>query len=283
MILLDYSSVTMSSLMTRIDEYEKDTNLLRHQILNIIRLYNVQFRSDFGEMIICMDAANNWRRDRYPFYKANRRKSRSNSVYDWDKIYSVLNEVRDEMTTMSPFRCVRINRCEADDVIAAIVEKKRPEEPILIISPDRDFVQLQKYPNVKQYSNLQKKWIKPNVSAEYDLKEKVLKGDMGDGVPNVMSDDNVIIDETLRQTPLRKAKLDSLMQDPESLGTTIARRIIRNRDLIDLNRTPTDLKTEIMNQFNEKSKGSINSLMNLLSKYKMKMLLEALPDFETNK
>jgi len=283
MILLDYSSVTMSSLMTRIDEYDQDTNLLRHQILNIIRLYNVQFRSDFGEMIICMDAANNWRRDRYPFYKANRRKSRSNSVYDWDKIYSVLNEVRDEMTTMSPFRCVRINRCEADDVIAAIVEKKRPEEPILIISPDRDFVQLQKYANVKQYSNLQKKWIEPKVSAQYDLQEKVLKGDMGDGVPNVMSDDNVILDESLRQTPLRKAKLESLMQDPESLGTTIARRVIRNRDLIDLNRTPLELKNEIINQFNEKSKGSINSLMNLLSKYKMKMLLEALPDFETNK
>lgn len=283
MILLDYSSVTMSSLMTRIDDYEDDTSLLRHQIFNIIRLYNVQFRSDFGEMIICMDAANNWRRDRYPFYKANRRKSRSNSVHDWNKIYSVLNEVRDEMTTMSPFRCVRIDRCEADDVIAAIVEKKRPDEPLLIISPDRDFVQLQKYSNVKQYSNLQKKWIEPKVSAEYDLREKVLKGDMSDGVPNVMSDDNVIIEESLRQTPLRKAKFDSLMNDPESLGTAIARRVIRNRDLVDLNRTPIELKEQILTQFKEKSEGSINSLMNLLSKYKMKMLLEALPDFETNK
>ena len=283
MILLDYSSVTMSSLMTRLDDYEDDPNLLRHQIFNIVRLYNVQFRSDYGEMIICMDAANNWRRDRYPFYKANRRKSRSNSVYDWEKIFSVLNEVREEITTMSPFRCVRIDRCEADDVIGTIVEKKQPEEPILIISPDRDFIQLQKYPNVKQYSNLQKKWIEPNVSAVHDLKEKVLKGDMGDGVPNVMSDDNVILDESLRQTPLRKAKLDSLMNDPESLGTAIARRIIRNRDLIDLNRTPSELKTQIMEKFQEKGQGSINSLMNLLSKYKMKLLLEALPDFETNK
>ena len=283
MILLDYSSVTMSSLMTRIDDYDKDTDLLRHQIFNIIRLYNVQFRSDFGEMIICMDAANNWRRDCYSFYKANRRKSRSNSVYDWDKIYSVLNSVRDEVTTMSPFRCVRNDRCEADDVIATIIERKQPDEPVLIISPDRDFVQLQKYPNVKQYSNIQKKWVEPKVSPEYDLKEKVLKGDMGDGVPNVMSDDTVFLDENLRQTPLRKNKFESLMSDPESLGTTIARRVIRNRDLIDLSRTPSDLKDQIYAQFEKKSIGTINTLINLLSKYKMKMLLEALPDFETNK
>lgn len=283
MILLDYSSVTMSSLMTRIDDYDKDTDLLRHQIFNIIRLYNVQFRSEFGEMIICMDAANNWRRDYYSFYKANRRKSRSNSVYDWDKIYSVLNSVRDEITTMSPFRCVRNDRCEADDVIATIVERKKSEEPILIISPDRDFVQLQKFPNVKQYSNIQKKWIEPKVSPEYDLKEKVLKGDTGDGVPNVMSDDCSLIEENMRQTPLRKNKFESLLNDPESLGTTIARRVIRNRDLIDLSRTPDDLKNQIYTQFEKKSIGSINTLINLFSKYKMKMLLEALPDFETNK
>ena len=283
MILLDYSSVTISSLMTRIDEFEEDLELLRHQIFNIIRLYNVRFRSEFGEMILCMDAANNWRRDRYPFYKANRRKSRSNSVYDWDKIYSVLNKVRDEMTTISPFRCLHIDRCEADDVIAALIEKKRPEEPVLIISPDRDFIQLQKYSNVKQFSNLQKKWIKPTISAEYDLKEKILKGDMGDGVPNVMSDDNVILEESLRQTPLRKAKFESLMNDPESLGTSIARRIIRNRDLIDLARTPIELKNQITSRLLDKNEGSINSLMNLFTKYKMKMLLEALPDFETNK
>ena len=283
MILLDYSSVTMSSLMTRIDDYDKDTDLLRHQIFNIIRLYNVQFRSEFGEMIICMDAANNWRRDYYSFYKANRRKSRSNSVYDWDKIYSVLNSVRDEITTMSPFRCVRNDRCEADDVIATIVERKKSEEPILIISPDRDFVQLQKFPNVKQYSNIQKKWIVPKVSPEYDLKEKVLKGDTGDGVPNVMSDDCSLMEENMRQTPLRKNKFESLLNDPESLGTTIARRVIRNRDLIDLSRTPDDLKNQIYTQFEKKSIGSINTLINLFSKYKMKMLLEALPDFETNK
>lgn len=283
MILLDYSSVMMSSIFSRIDDYENDVDLLRHQIFNIIRLYNVQYRSEYGEMILCMDGARNWRRERYPFYKANRRKSRNNSVHDWDAIYSILNSVRDEMTTMSPFRCIRIDRCEADDVIATLVEKQTSPEPILIISPDRDFVQLQKFPNVKQFSNIQKKWIEPKVSPEYDLQEKILKGDMGDGVPNVLSEDNVFVEDHSRQTPLRKQKFDALLKDPEALGTTISRRVIRNRDLVDLSRTPDDIKQEIMQQFTVKQEGSINSLLTLFTKYKMKMLLEALPDFETNK
>ena len=135
----------------------------------------------------------------------------------------------------------------------------------------------------KKFSNIQKKWIEPKVSPEYDLQEKILKGDMGDGVPNVLSEDNVFVEDHSRQTPLRKQKFDALLKDPEALGTTISRRVIRNRDLVDLSRTPDDIKQEIMQQFTVKQEGSINSLLTLFTKYKMKMLLEALPDFETNK
>jgi|TARA_R110000822_G_scaffold25827_12_gene78167 hypothetical protein len=283
MILLDYSSVMMSSIFSRIESFDDDLELLRHQIFNIIRLYNVKHRSEFGEMVLCMDGAKNWRREQFPFYKANRRKSRNNSVHDWDNIYKVLNQVREEISTMSPFRCIRVDRCEADDVIANIVEKQTSPSPILIISPDRDFIQLHKFPNVKQFSNIQKKWLEPVVSPEYDLKEKILKGDVGDGVPNVMSDDNVLVEETSRQTPLRKVKLESLLKDPESLGTTIARRVIRNRTLIDLSRTPDDIKVQIDTEYAKPVEGSINSLMSLFTKKKMKLLLECLPDFETNK
>ena len=259
MILLDYSSVMMSSIFSRIESFDDDLELLRHQIFNIIRLYNVKHRSEFGEMVLCMDGAKNWRREQFPFYKANRRKSRNNSVHDWDNIYKVLNQVREEISTMSPFRCIRVDRCEADDVIANIVEKQTSPSPILIISPDRDFIQLHKFPNVKQFSNIQKKWLEPVVSPEYDLKEKILKGDVGDGVPNVMSDDNVLVEETSRQTPLRKVKL------------------------IDLSRTPDDIKVQIDTEYAKPVEGSINSLMSLFTKKKMKLLLECLPDFETNK
>jgi hypothetical protein len=152
--------------------------------------------------------------------------------------------------------------------------------PILIISPDKDFVQLQRYPNVKQYSNLQKKWVEPEVSALYDLELKVLKGDTGDGVPNVMSEDDVLITEGVRQSVLSKRNIEKLMENPEALGTTVARRIIRNRNMIDLTRTPDNLKADIIAAYEKKAPGSITSLMSVFTKHKMKLLMESLSDFE---
>ena len=263
-----------------IKQIEENIDLVRHTIFNIIRQYNVEYRDEYGEMVLCMDHTNNWRRAAFPQYKASRRKARKESDVDWQMVYGELNKVRDELIESGPYRCVRIDGCEADDVIGTICENHNNPSPILIISPDRDFVQLQKYPNVKQYSNLQKKWVEPVVDAEYDLLEKVLKGDTGDGVPNVLSDDDVLITEGARQTPMSKKKMTALMENPEALGTAVARRIMRNREMIDLSRTPTSLKTEILQEFSTPAKGNINKLMTVMVKNKMKLLLECLPDFE---
>tara|TARA_R100000951_G_scaffold99204_2_gene89465 strand:- start:8 stop:856 length:849 start_codon:yes stop_codon:yes gene_type:complete len=280
LILLDYSSIAMSSIMVRVDDFQEQPELVRHQIFNIIRQYNERFRGEFGEMVIAMDHTHIWRKKTFPQYKANRKKQRKASKHDWNAIFTMMNDVREEVETYSPYRCIRIESCEADDVIATIIEAKNDPSPTVIVSPDKDFVQLQKFPNVKQFSNIQKKWVEPDVDPVTDLEVKVLKGDMGDGIPNVMSDDNVLVEENARQTPLRKAKMDMLMADPEALGTTIARRIIRNRDMIDLSRVPQDLKSEILEAFNLPAKGSINSLMSLFTKHQMKLLIESLQDFE---
>ena len=279
MILLDYSSIAHSALHINIKEIEQNIDLVRHTIFNIIRQYNVEHRDQFGEMILCMDHTSNWRREAFPQYKASRRKARKESDVDWQMVYTELNKVRDELMENGPYRCIRIEGCEADDVIGAICEAHSNPSPILIISPDKDFVQLQKYPNVKQYSNLQKKWVEPEVSAEYDLLVKVLKGDTGDGVPNVLSDDETFINEE-RQTPLTRKKIEALMANPEALGTTIARRIVRNRTLIDLTRTPEDIKEETDAAFTNRPNGSITKMMTLLAKHQMKMMMESLSDFE---
>lgn len=269
--------------MAQVGQYEENPELIRHTIFNIIRRFNLEFREQYGELIICMDSKGNWRKDTFPQYKANRKKSRDNSVHDWEAIFNLLNQVKTEIQEYSPYRVVEVERCEADDIIGTICESSNSPEPILIISPDTDFVQLQKYPNVKQYSNLQKKWVEPKVDAVSDLEEKVLRGDTGDGVPNVMSDDDVLITEGARQTPLSKRKIVQLLDDPEALGTAVARRIIRNRNMIDLTRTPDDLKNIIKSEFKKEPKGSINRLMTLFTKHQMKLLIESLPDFEVVK
>lgn len=279
MILLDFSSIAMSAIFPRIAEFEDDTDMIRHIMINIIRRYNVEHRDEYGEMVICMDATNNWRKDYFPQYKANRRKNRKNSIHDWDAIFKMMNQVRDDITELSPFRTVRVDKCEADDCIGTLVEKHMSPEPILIISPDNDFKQLQKYPNVKQYSNIQKKYV-VSENPEIELLEKVIKGDTGDGVPNCLSDDDVLITEGVRQTPVSKKKMQALIEDPEALGHATAKRYIRNRTLIDLSRTPDELKEQIIQEYNKPVQGAMMTWMNYLMKNNLKLLLDSISDFE---
>ena len=287
MILLDFSSIAMSAMFPRIEEFDEDRNLIRHTMINIIRKYNADYRDDFGETIVCMDAANSWRREYFKPYKANRRKNRNNSIHDWDGIFKMINQVRDDIIQHSPFKCIWVDTCEADDCIGTIVEKTSgPEdcepEPILIVSPDGDFKQLQKYPNVKQWSNIQKKWVKSD-NPEDELFEKICKGDTGDGVPNVLSEDEVLITEGARQTPVTKKQMTMLKGDPLQWPLQVQRRFIRNKTLIDLAETPELKKEEIMKQYNGESFGSIQSWMSYLMKHQMKLHLESLTDFEVRK
>ena len=283
MILLDYSSVVMSSIIPKIDDYENNIDLIRHQIFNLIRYYNVQYRDDYGQMVICCDAGNNWRKDKFPQYKANRKKNRDNSVYDWQKIFADLGKIREEVQEYMPFRSVYLDRCEADDAIGVLAAKYSAVDPVMIVSPDRDFVQLQQYPNVQQFSNIQKKMVEPKLgSAKADLLDKIMRGDVGDGVPNVLSDDDTLITEGKRQTPLSKKKIEMLLEDPEALGTPTARRILRNREVIDLDYTPSDLRKSILDQFNSAPKGNITKLMTLLTKHRMNLMMESLQDFEVH-
>lgn len=279
MILLDASSIFVSSIMAQIKTFDEQPELIRHTIFNIIRRFNHEYRDTYGEMIVCFDSKNNWRKETFPQYKANRKKNRDDSAHDWQAIFGLIDQTKKELIEYSPYRCVEVDHCEADDIIAVLCEKQMSPEPILIVSPDKDFVQLQRYPNVKQYSNLQKKWVEPDVDALTDLANKVLSGDTGDGVPNVLSDDNTLIDGR-RQAVLSKKKRETLLENPEGLGTTVARQIIRNRDMIDLTRVPENLKEQIIDEFGKKPSGSIMRLMTLFTKNQMKLMIESLGDFE---
>jgi hypothetical protein len=270
----------MSSIMVQIKDINENPDLIRHMVFNMIRRYNVEYREQFGETIICFDSKNNWRKETFPEYKANRKKNREESDVDWSMIFDIIGEVKENLKTFSPYRCIEVERCEADDIIGTICEKQMSPEPILIISPDRDFVQLQRYPNVKQFSNVQKKWVEPKEgSALDDLALKILQGDTGDGVPNVLSDDTTLA-EGRRQGVLSKKKKEALLEDPQALGTTVARQYIRNKTMIDLTSTPDDLQEQIMAEFQKPANGSIMRLMTLFTKNRMNLLTESLSDFE---
>ena len=195
MIIFDYNQVAISNLMEQIgySKTEVQEDLVRHMILNTIRTYVKKFKKTHGpEVILACDNKNYWRKELFPNYKASRKRVRETSGHDWNVIFECLNKIRDELKENSPYKVIEIDTCEADDIIATIVTKYSANEKIMILSSDKDFAQLQKFKNVEQYSPILKKYVKEELPS-LQLKQLIIRGDKGDGIPNIMSPDDVFV------------------------------------------------------------------------------------------
>ena len=278
MILLDYNAIAISNVVTQ--KLDVDENLVRHMILNSIRMYRSKHKQKFGEVVICTDGFKNWRRDAFPPYKHKRKDARKESKIDWNELFRITNLVLEEIKENLPYKVVEVEEVEADDIIGTLCEDSQEfgkGEDILIVSSDKDFVQLQKYSNVSQYSPMKKSMIKEKLPRK-QLMELILKGDTSDGVPNVLSGDNVFV-EGIRQTPLRQAAIDKLTTDPKCMGDEIYRNYLRNKKLIDLTETPEPLKRKIINNFTIQKPSSGKNVLNYLMEKRCKMLIESVGDF----
>jgi hypothetical protein len=257
-----------------------EEDLVRHMILNSIRLYNNKFREEFGGMVVACDNKRYWRRDVFPYYKANRKKARDASDLDWNAIFDCMKKIRDELTEYFPYRVINVDGAEADDVIGTIVHQHGNDmmNPILILSGDKDFIQLQTYLNVKQYDPIRKKFLSHNNPSLY-IKEHIIKGDAGDGIPNFLSPDNCLVVGT-RQKPITTKKLESWLQTPpEQMGDDLLRNYRRNQQLIDLTFIPEDVKTRVINEYEaQKNKGRAK-LFNYFVAHKLKNLMENINEF----
>jgi 5'-3' exonuclease len=282
MIIFDFNQVAISNLMEQIGSSKTavDESLVRHMILNTIRTYVKKFKAEFGpNIIIACDNKKYWRREIFPYYKANRKKSRESSGHDWNSIFDCLNKIRDELREHSPYKVIEVDTAEADDIIAVLSIKHSANEKVMILSSDKDFAQLQKYPNVEQYSPILKKFIKePLPSAQ--LKQLVIRGDKSDGIPNILSKDDTFV-EGVRQKPITEAKIINWMnQKPEEFCTEeMLRNYNRNEMLIDLTRIPENLKQSIIDTY-ETSKGRTRQeFMNYMVANRLKNLIEVIDEF----
>ena len=265
-----------------------DDALIRHLVLNNLRYYRSKFTEEYGELVICCDSKHYWRRDYFPHYKANRKKDRASSGYDWNFIFESLNSVRDEIKTHFPYKVLEIYGAEADDIIATLVKSSDGDAPNLIVSSDKDFIQLHGY-NVKQYSPVSKKLLNGSDPVGY-LREHIFKGDRSDGVPNVLSADDTFVAEK-RQKPMRKTTLATLTEamntsdaiDLHNLAKcprdTWIRNYQRNETLIDLNKIPNDIENEILNQFGNAEVGDRSKLFNYFVEKKLNNLIQSIGDF----
>ena len=282
MIIFDFNQVAISNLMEQIGSSKTavDESLVRHMILNTIRTYVKKFKDNFGpEVIIACDNKNYWRRGIYPHYKAGRKKAREASGHDWNSIFDCLNKIRDELKQYSPYKVVEVETCEADDVIATLVQKYSATQRIMILSSDKDFAQLQRYQNVEQYSPILKKFIKEPLPL-LQLKQLVIRGDKGDGIPNILSADDCFVTAT-RQKPITEAKIITwLNQEPKDFcNDEMLRNYSRNETLIDLTKIPQNLSEQILHSYENAKGKSKQEFMNYMIANRLKNLIEVLDDF----
>ena len=301
MILLDYSQIVIANVMMNKRAMSED--FVRHAVLNTIRMYHHKFKDDYGELVVCCDAPDNWRKDAFKYYKAQRKTTRDKSDFDWVELYRILHIVREEISENFPYKVIYIDKAEADDIIATLVMKREQktkklwqeksdesvtgieelfveQEPVLILSSDKDFIQLQKYPNVDQYSPLTKKFLNTD-NPDTFLREHILRGDTSDGVPNFLSSDDTFIVTDKRQTPLSKKKVSvwsELEPDVFCQGEQL-RNYRRNEMLIDLTNIPEWLQTNIVVEYDSQPEIGRTKLFNYFVKHKLKNLMEHINEF----
>ena len=251
-----------------------DESMVRHMILNSIRMYRKEHHDEYGEVVLTWDSKHSWRRDYYPEYKAGRRKGREESDLNWDDIFGTLNKIRNEIKENFPYKYMYVENCEADDIIAILT--KHATEDVMIVSGDKDFQQLQKYDYVRQWS--------PNLNKEVNcedadmfLQEHILKGDKSDGIPNILSNDDCL-DLGIRQTPLRKPVLEKYLRISIENDDKYYRNYLRNQTLIDFEMIPQKIEDAILSEYQdvEPVKGKV---FDYLRHHRLNQLMDSIGDF----
>jgi 5'-3' exonuclease len=267
-------------------------DMLRHMILNSLRSYRQKFCHEYGEFIIACDGHNYWRKEFFPFYKANRKKFFEESNLDWKIIFESFKKIKEELKEYFPYKVLEVEKAEADDIIGTLVlefgwNKMAYMQDgmrgcrILILSGDHDFIQLQEYSNVKQYDPIKKKWIDNDNPDKY-LLEHIMKGDAGDGIPSILCEDDYYVDNNHKIKRLTQKKINDLMsKNKNEWPTNIQRNFDRNSSIISLlgENIPKEIRNMIVNRYNTYSENNRCKLMSYFMTYKLKNLLEGIGDF----
>jgi hypothetical protein len=279
MILVDLNQVLLAGLMAQIANHKGklEESLIRHMVLNIIRTHVKNFKAEYGEVVLCCDNRKYWRKEFFPFYKANRKKTRDKSDLDWHLIFDILGKLKQELKDNFPYKVLDVEGAEADDIIGTLVPIYSPHQKILILSSDGDFLQLQNYKDVKQYNPSQKKYVKSE-NPILELKEKIIRGDKGDGIPNMFSPSDCFVRD-LRQKPITQKTLEKyLNEDVKNFSYDETVNFGRNQTLIDLTFIPQEIKEKIINTY-EETKPAKGKLLNYFIEHKLKNLMEVIEEF----
>lgn len=283
-VFVDLNQVLISNLMQHLKQvaksHEINEDLIRHMSINTIRSNVKQFKSKYPNIVLCCDNRKYWRKEYFPFYKSQRKHDREASGYDWNLIFDTLNKIRDEFKQNFPYKVLDVDGAEADDVIAVLTARLSAHGAVLILSSDKDFGQLQKYPNVTQYSPILKRFIKIDNPNTF-IKEHIIKGDRGDGIPNFLSPDNTFAAGE-RQKVINSKKLQEWVgQDATEFCSTdvMLRGYKRNQTLVDFDYIPNDIQEKIVTAFDESKPATKQQMLNYFIEKGLKVMIESVSDF----
>jgi len=180
---------------------KEDFGFFYHILFN---KYNNLFKT-YGNLIICHEGKNslNWRRKIYNDYKRNRDKSKQEQSYlDLKKAFPIIEDV----LNLYPTKQIKIDEMEADDVMYALaIEFASKGEDVLVISTDKDMIQLKNhYDNIDVYSPMKKMFYKaiPNI-----VMEKAICGDSSDNIPGIYRVGPKTLEKMLLDKNLWKKKM----------------------------------------------------------------------------
>jgi 5'-3' exonuclease len=256
-ILIDSSAGLYRTLHMNLPAIKENPEFLSHLVLTQILSQAEQFgASKLNPAILTLDSKS-WRKEFFPEYKANRVKDES---IPWEAIFTIYNDVMETMRHHSDFYVMRVERAEADDIIAVMAEYfKSKGEPVWVLSGDKDFIQIQDTPKVNLYDPL-KKVFRPQQDVATWKKVHIIMGDKVDGIPAIKSG----VGEKTAIKMVRE--LDTLLQT----NLTMRENYERNEILIDFGKIPCDIKESIITEF-ETQEHCYNAmkLMAVFMKYKL--------------
>lgn len=331
MILVDFSQIAIGAITMFMEELKKGSDqelldLSRHSIIASLVGYKKKHGATYGELVIACDSNDYWRTDVFPQYKATRKASKETSDIPWDKVYYGINTVRQELIDNFPWKTLHVPKCEGDDIIAVMTKFVQENQlstsgifdepqPVLIVAADTDDVQLTQFDGVRQWCPLQKKFL--TKLSKVDLKkfmiEHIVKGDVGDGVPNIHTRDDFFVtkEEGERQRSVTqnmldlvfeygidgidrfprlkkeidiikkngkpgKGKIEESDEDFNIRISDIKTRYNRNSRLVIFDHIPTNIRDSIISHYNEKPKGSKDMVRKYFIKNRCKLLMEDL-------
>lgn len=286
MIIFDMSQVLISNIVMKYksNPEEIEPDLIRHMAVVYILSYVKRFREKYGnEVVLATDSRSYWRREVFPYYKASRSKDRAKSKFDWNVIYSTIDLLKKEFAGTLPYKVVEVSGAEADDIIAVLAKRNSEGGTrTLIISSDHDFIQLQKYEGVDQFSPRDKAFIDVE-NPEHYLKEHIISGDKDDGIPNILTQDDIFVIEGGRSKRLLSTVLSEWvnMSRPEDFCTTneLLRNYSRNRMLIDFEEIPEKISSSVLSAYETSPVGTKNKLMNYFIDKGLVSLVQNVGDF----